>query len=513
MLVGAIGLGLCPVFADSPAAGANAATPVVEQDSPAALPAAVENSVVKVFATSRGPNVYQPWEKQAPQEETASGVVIEGKRILTTFRALRWATDIQVQANLAGDKIPATIELSSVEMDLAVLKLGDETFFDTHPPLERSKGIPSIKDTVFAYGFPVGGTGMSTTKGIISRIEYTQYAFPTYGLRIQIDAALNPGNSGGAAMIGTKMAGLALSHLQGTEKIGYVIPNEELDIFLGNLPAGKYTRKPGFYDSCQPLQNTALRPFLKLEKTDKGMLLHKVDGDDPKYPLQEWDLISKVGDYPLDDQGMIHEGELRLDFRYAVQRCSANGSVRVEIVRQGKHLTVDVPTPLGREMVVPGVAGSYPPYFIYGPIVFSKATQAYSTMIMSNPGLMGGMTWDASQILNRRGDRAAFPGEEIVIVPCPMFSHKLSTGYFPPASHVVESINGVRVRNLRHVVELLRDAQTDYITIRFLDRNKETIVFPRKEALEATEQILSDNGVREQASPELLEVWRSKPPS
>ena len=31
---------------------------------------------------------------------------------------------------------------------------------------------------------------------------------------------------------------------------------------------------------------------------------------------------------------------------------------------------------LAEDTVVPGVNGLYPPYFIYGPIVFSKATQA-----------------------------------------------------------------------------------------------------------------------------------------
>ena len=44
---------------------------------------AIENSVVKVFATLRYPDPFKPWSKQAPSEVTASGVVIEGKRILT----------------------------------------------------------------------------------------------------------------------------------------------------------------------------------------------------------------------------------------------------------------------------------------------------------------------------------------------------------------------------------------------------------------------------------------------
>src|SRR6185295_15451974 len=43
----------------------------------------VENSVVKVFSTMRYPDFYKPWTKQAPSESTGSGVVIEGKRILS----------------------------------------------------------------------------------------------------------------------------------------------------------------------------------------------------------------------------------------------------------------------------------------------------------------------------------------------------------------------------------------------------------------------------------------------
>jgi hypothetical protein len=35
-------------------------------------------------------------------------------------------------------------------------------------------------------------------------------------------------------------------------------------------------------------------------------------------------------------------------------------------------------------------------------------------------------------------------------------------------------------------------------------------VFPRKETVAATEDILTDNGVRAQGSPDTMEVWRGK---
>ena len=49
---------------------------------------------------------------------------------------------------------------------------------------------------MLAYGFPTGGTSLSITKGIVSRIEFVAYNYPVSGLRIQIDAAINPATAG-----------------------------------------------------------------------------------------------------------------------------------------------------------------------------------------------------------------------------------------------------------------------------------------------------------------------------
>src|ERR1700728_2914589 len=175
----------------------------------AAQAPAIENSVVKVFATMRYPDPFKPWTKQAPSEVTGSGVVIEGKRILTNAHVVLYSSQVQIQANQAGDKISATVVAVAPGIDLAVLKLDDESFFKTHAPIKRASTLPDIKDPVLAYGYPTGGNALSITKGIISRIEFVPYNFPVSGLRIQIDAAINPGNSGGPAIAGDKTVGLA----------------------------------------------------------------------------------------------------------------------------------------------------------------------------------------------------------------------------------------------------------------------------------------------------------------
>ena len=96
------------------------------EEAPATPPAEgsstdVENSVVKVFSTVRTPDFAKPWGKQAPQEVSGSGVIIEGKRILTNAHVVLYASQVQVQAYQAGDKIGATVEAVAPGIDPAVL--------------------------------------------------------------------------------------------------------------------------------------------------------------------------------------------------------------------------------------------------------------------------------------------------------------------------------------------------------------------------------------------------------
>ena len=105
----------------------------------------IENSVVKVFSTVSEPELYKPWTRGSPSDITGSGVVIEGNRILTNAHMVLYASDVQIQGNQAGDKISASVEAVAPGIDLAVLKLNDEKFFDTHPPLPRTSSLPKIK--------------------------------------------------------------------------------------------------------------------------------------------------------------------------------------------------------------------------------------------------------------------------------------------------------------------------------------------------------------------------------
>jgi S1-C subfamily serine protease len=487
----------------APGAGAEAVAPAVS--------ARLENSVVKVFSTLRRPDPFKPWAKQAPQSVTGSGVVIEGRRILTNAHVVGYASQVEVQAGQSGDKVGATVVAIARGMDLALLKLDDESFFDTHPPVPRESRLPQVRDAVFAYGYPVGGNSQSITKGIVSRVEFVPYSYGTNGLRIQVDAPINPGNSGGPVIAGDKMVGLAFSVATNAQNIGYIIPNEEVELFLRDVADGRYDGKPLLADDIQTLENPALRQYLKLDKSVEGPVVHRPARSDAAWPLKEWDVITKIGDYPIDNQGMVRLGEnLRVAFRYHVQHVARDGKLPLTIVRGGKPMQVQVPVGATRPLLIDELHGAYPSYFVYGPIVFSRASAEFLSMISASAAAMNALSFNASPLVTLRGEAPGPAREELVVIASPFFPHKLVSGYSNRLGSVVESINGVQVKSLRHLVALLRDQKDELVVIRFDQRFGETMVVPRKAMLEATDAILQDNGIRTQGSDDMMAVWNGK---
>jgi S1-C subfamily serine protease len=501
-------LGLCLVYG----ASVSVALGATAHAQPADAPAAIENSVVKVFSTMRYPDPFKPWTKQAPNEATGSGVVIEGRRILTNAHVVLYASQVQVQASAAGDKVPATVVAVAPGIDLAVLQLDDPTFFDTHPAVARANKLPHIKDAVLAYGFPTGGNSLSITKGIVSRIEFVSYNYPVSGLRIQVDAAINPGNSGGPAIAGDKMIGLAFSKLSGdAQNIGYIIPNEEVELFLKDIADGRYDGKPAMYDDLQTLENPALRDYLKLDKSVEGMVVHRPAHSDAAYPLKEWDVVSRIGDAPIDNQGMVKiDKDLRVSFGYLIQKVASNGKLPLTVVRGGKKLAVQLPVSPDHPTLVTDLRGTYPSYFIFGPLVFSPATWQLVSSLENNAGLMRMLSLVKSPLVTHALDEPDGDLQELVVVSSPFFPHRIANGYSNPAGSVVYAVNGTRIKSLVHLVAVLRDLKDSFVTFEFDQKGGEALVFSRQAIMSATDDILMDNGIRAQGSPETLAVWQDK---
>ncbi len=388
----------------------------------------------------------------------------------------------------------AAVEFIAPGIDLAILKLEDESFFKTHAPMPRATTLPSIKDAVLAYGFPAGGDSQSITKGIVSRIEFVGYKHQVSGLRIQVDAAINPGNSGGPVVAGDKMIGLIFSNIPSAQNIGYIIPNEEIELFLKDIADGRYDGKPAIFDDFQTLENPALRAFLELNNDAKGLVVYQPLRSDSDYPLKKWDVVTHIGDTPVDAQGMVTVNVgLRVRMRYLVQKVAKNGFVPLTVVRAGKVI------------------------FIYGPMVLTKATAdmlpGYQSTVPSNASVINAMVnWSltGNPLVTQRGDNATKEKEELVVISAPFFPHKVATGYSNLTFRVINSVNGTPVRSLTHLVELLRDMKDEFVAFDIEMKGGEGVVFRHKDMLAATEEILTSNSIRSQGSQLLMKVWRGQ---
>ena len=109
---------------------ASAATATQAQLAPLLLGSAQpESAIVRIFSTSRQPDLYRPWNEAARNESTGSSVVIEGNRILTNAHVVNCTNKVEV------------------------------------------------REAVLAYGYQLGGNSLSITKGIFSHIEFVSYSF------------------------------------------------------------------------------------------------------------------------------------------------------------------------------------------------------------------------------------------------------------------------------------------------------------------------------------------------
>ena len=467
----------------------------------------VRDSVVKIFATYRGPDFARPWTKQAPQELSGTGFVIEGDRFVTNAHVVEQATRIYIQPPNSADKLRAEVIGISQEMDLALIQIKKvaerEEFHANHPVLELSDTLPTIGSTVQAIGYPMGGEQVSITEGVVSRIEYTEYNMEARGLRIQVDAALNHGNSGGPVILEDKVCGVVFSGVEYAENIGYVIPAAEVHLFLDDIEDGEYNGPPELHGArFQTCENDALRAYLGLSKEQTGIVYTR-PSEDSKLDLEEWDVLDMVGQYDIDNAGMVtRDDELRLHWRYFIRELAVDGHVPVTVIRDGESIEIQLVVSNDRDELVPFIGNNYPEYFIVGPMIFTPVRREHFFNLYLGYGIV-----DGSPIGMHINDERETPGQEYVVLAATFLPHSVTKGYEVFGNPTLKSVNGEMIQSVSHLVEVLRDNEHDTLMFEFFDRSQESLVFDAEELMDSTEEVLEDNSIRRQGTARFMEIW------
>lgn len=470
----------------------------------------LRNSVVKIHTTAKLPSVFQPWRKQSPREGSGTGMIIAGNKILTNAHVVAYATQVYVQPYQSADRIEAKVVAYAPGVDLALIELPEKEqgFFKNRPTLAFAEELPAIRGDVSVYGYPLGGEDLSVTKGIVSRIEVASYKHGFIGLRIQVDAALNPGNSGGPALIDGKVAGLVFSGMRQADNIGYLIPVKEIKDFLSDAEDGSYDGRPEItLGAMQTLENDALREMLELNDDVTGMLVSRVF-ENTGSPLKPWDVVTHIGEHDIDNIGNCKiRDDLRGAFTYFVhQVVDKQGNVPLTIYRDGESIKVTAKAKLDAPTLLPSLAkhNDHPRYFIVGPLVFTQATAELVGSLP--PQYIQVFNFLGNPLASRSTEEPAFEGEELVVVAAPMFDHRIAKSYDRSHLSVLSKVNGIKIKNLRHLATVINELEDEFVTIEFDQRIGEKLVFKHSELIGSTEEIVTDNGIRYTTSKDLRDL-------
>lgn len=478
---------------------------------------AIRQSVVQVYSIRRGYSLSSPWKRLSAKEVSGSGVVISTDTVLTNYHVIFASTDVSISLNGQSERLSGVVEAFDAGLDLALVRLDDPLPEDIRP-LAIGERTPPSGTKIQVFGYPTGGQSLSITEGVISRIEHVDYKYRSSGLRTQIDAPLNSGNSGGPVISNGLVVGITFGGLSSGNDIGYAIPCEEIQRLLGDLSDGSLDGKPAWWIETQSLASSDLRRWLKVPEGMSGLRFTRMPIPIEDYPLQRDDVITHIGDFDVSNRGRVaFDANTQVSYGYAVERSEQDGRLPLSILRDGKEMKVEVPLFTDGHFLQAYRPNATPSYFVYGPVVFGVASAEYldaMEVILSRGGssagsvfrLMARMQQAGNPIVTRRFDRVVDRNQELVTVT-KLISNRMTrdTSVLLPA--VVRTINGERVKNLASAATIISQLDDEFLVIEFEDNAGTVVAFDRQEIERQHEQIMEDNGIVRAASKDLRDVW------
>lgn len=460
------------------------------------------NSVVKIFTVSCSPNYLLPWQNKSQRESMGSGFVIHGRKILTNAHVVADHSFVLVRKHGSPNKYRAQVKAVGHECDLALLIVDSHEFWDGMLPLEFGD-IPFLQQAVAVVGYPQGGDTISVTKGVVSRVEPTQYVHGASQLMaIQIDAAINPGNSGGPAIMGNKVAGVAFQNLSGAENIGYIIPVPVIKHFISDVEEnGKYIGFCSLGLSCQTTENVHLRNHFGMRRGMTGVLVNKINPLSDAYRvLKKNDIILSFDGVPIANDGTVpFRNRERITFDHLVSMKKLNEKAVVRVMRDGQELELSITLQPIQPLVPVHQFDKLPSYYIFAGLVFVPLTQPYLHEY--------GEDWyNASP--RRLCERALreLPKKENqqLVILSQVLMDDINAGYERLADLQVLKVNGTEIDNLEHLCQLVENCTKDSLHFD-LDDNR-VIVLNYETAKIATSRILTRHRIPSSMSADLIDA-------
>ena len=268
---------------------------------------------------------------ESVQNSLGSGVIVRDSGIIVTnAHVVKGADELRIVLNDRRE-FDAKVIAQDEEIDLAVLEI--DTKGERLPTLSIDKSSDlEIGDIVLAIGNPFG-VGQTVTSGIVSALGRTNVT--NASSFIQTDAAVNPGNSGGALvdlngnLIGVNTA--IFSRSGGSNGIGFAIPGVLVARAVDSaVTEGKIVRP--WLGARTSAVDSALAATLGLDRA-RGAIVSEVypDGPADKAGLKSRDVVLSIDGTQINDESGL---------RFKLATLELGSRANVEIIRNGKTRTL-----------------------------------------------------------------------------------------------------------------------------------------------------------------------------
>ena len=264
--------------------------------------------------------------------------------IITNYHVVKSGDSFKI-VNYKDDEIEAKLLGSDEYLDIAILQIEKQTDM---PAVAMGKSTEAkLGDTVFTVGTPLGYTYHNTvTSGIISGLnrQVEVNISSTSGKEnyvmeaIQTNAAVNPGNSGGALVnakgevIGVISMKLVDSSIEG---MGFAIPIEVVMANVATLESGKKIERPllgiqmlDVTDTWQLYRNNIMLD----DGVDSGVVVVVINEKSgaAHSDLKKGDVITKINDSEVKNSAYL---------KYLLYKYKPGDEVTLTYYRDGKFHT------------------------------------------------------------------------------------------------------------------------------------------------------------------------------
>lgn len=474
----------------------------VPEEKPLPLQASPLKSMVLVQSTNQTFNTLQPWVKNAPSFERGFAMYVGDGKFLTTANVVSASNFVELVSPDRSRTVSAAVQIIDEEADLALLSLknpADSSFSESMVPISIGDA-PALNDNLTLWQFNSEGLPI-ITKGSLQSTDlnapYTNDSlFTTYDVKSSTAPVI--AHAGIPIMSEDKLVGLSLKCNTDKQQV-LSLSQPVIKRFLEETASGSpYVGFPEIGIETDYLDDTVFRRYLKLDERGGGIFISKVlpRSAADSAGIRQGDVLESINGAAIDARGLVKDEKLGpVNYSMLLRDTRKQGdSITLDMKRDGKpyQATVTLNRDAIKKDIIPRPpAEQQPDFIIEGGIIFQVMTYPLLESLTQDNTSKASM--EMLDAIDKKEDYVKQGRKEIILITN-VLPTQAALGYsFLPGS-ILQTVNGVVVKDLKHLAELFdQTAENDIIP---METNKPPyVIYLSQKAVRQGNNTVRSNGI------------------